>query len=286
MSDNKLNILYRGSLSSCNYACTYCPFAKTKNTRQELAKDGQELQRFVDWVATRQESIGVLFTPWGEALIRKYYQAAMVRLSHLPNVHKVAIQTNISCSTAWLEQANKASLALWTTFHPSQTSLDKFIKKCQELDALTVRYSVGFVGFKEDLIILEELRKRLSSTVYLWVNAYKRVANYYSEKDIKRIEKIDPLFRYNTQYHPSFGKACKAGHTTFSVDGDGNMRSCHFIKKKIGNIYEDDLKQILQPQLCSNQSCGCHIGYVHMEELDLYKVYGEGVLERIPTVLS
>lgn len=282
MKPNNWNILYRGSLSSCNYACTYCPFAKTKNTRQELAQDAQELQRFVRWVANRKESIGILFTPWGEALIRKHYQEAIIQLSHLPNVHKVAIQTNISCSTSWLKRANKKTLALWTTFHPSQISLEKFVKKCQELDALGIRYSVGFVGFKEDFKILETLRKQLSPSVYLWVNAYKRVANYYTESDIQFIENIDPLFRYNTKYHPSLGKACKAGHSTFSVDGDGNMQRCHFIKKVIGNIYKPDFEMVLKPKPCSNKTCGCHIGYVHLEELNLYKTYGEGLLERIP----
>ena len=42
-----LTILYRGPLSSCNYSCNYCPFAKTKNTKAELAADTEKLNRFV-----------------------------------------------------------------------------------------------------------------------------------------------------------------------------------------------------------------------------------------------
>jgi hypothetical protein len=41
-------------------------------------------------------------------------------------------------------------------------------------------------------------------------------------------------------------------------------------------------KTILRLSLCGNATCGCHIGYVHMDELKLYEVFGEGVLERIP----
>ena len=119
-------ILYRGPLSSCNYGCDYCPFAKTKNTRAELADDAQKLRQFVDWVKGRKEEIGILFTPWGEGIIRKYYQEAMIELSHLPNVCKVTIQTNLSCPTAWMKKLNKKTFALWTTFHPTQISLDKF----------------------------------------------------------------------------------------------------------------------------------------------------------------
>lgn len=33
---------------------------------------------------------------------------------------------------------------------------------------------------------------------------------------------------------------------------------------------------------CTNQTCHCHIGYVHLEYLELDKVFGSGILERIP----
>ncbi|MBL4648337.1 MAG: radical SAM protein [Aureispira sp.] len=276
------SILYRGPLSSCNYGCTYCPFAKTKNTRAELADDAQCLQKFVTWVKGRSENISILFTPWGEGLIRKYYQEAMTELSHLPQVKKVTIQTNLSCATKWMGKVNKNTFALWTTFHPTQISLDKFVAKCTQLDALDIQYSVGFVAFKEELDILESLRNQINSKRYVWANAYKRVADYYRETDILRIEKVDPLFRYNTVYHNSLGKYCQAGHTSFTIDGNGAVRSCHFIEAVLGNIYTDKMQQILAPKTCINTTCGCHIGYVHLDELNLYETYADGVLERIP----
>ena len=278
------SIIYRGPLSSCNYACDYCPFAKTKNTRQELAEDAQKLRRFTQWVSERKEQISVLFTPWGEALIRKHYQEAMHQLSWMPNVQKVAIQTNISCSLDWLDGVNKKRLALWTTYHPSQISLEKFAAQCQILDQKKIRYSVGFVGFKNELKALHELRKAIDPSIYVWVNAYKRETDYYEEKHLQEILSIDPLFLDNTQYHPSKGKACRAGNTMFSLDGDGNIQSCHFIKQRIGNIYEPDFEQVLYPRNCSNDCCGCHIGYVHLESLNLYERYEDGVLERIPKI--
>lgn len=278
------SILYRGPLSSCNYGCTYCPFAKTKNTRAELADDAVRLQKFVTWVKSRSEQISILFTPWGEGLIRKYYQEAMTELSHLPQVKKVSIQTNLSCSTKWMDKVNKDAFALWTTFHPTQISLDKFVGKCAQLDALDIQYSVGFVAFKEELDILEALRDRITPKRYVWANAYKRVADYYTEKDILRVEKVDPLFRYNTVYHNSLGKSCQAGHTSFTIDGNGDIRSCHFIDTVLGNIYTDEIEQVLAPKTCVNTTCGCHIGYVHLDELNLYETYADGILERIPSV--
>jgi MoaA/NifB/PqqE/SkfB family radical SAM enzyme len=96
------------------------------------------------------------------------------------------------------------------------------------------------------------------------------------------LKQIDRLFEYNTKYHPSEGKGCRAGHTVFSVDGDGNMHRCHFIKTSIGNIYQADFEKNLYPRLCTNKTCGCHIGYVHMDDLKLDGVFGNGLLERIP----
>jgi MoaA/NifB/PqqE/SkfB family radical SAM enzyme len=276
------SILYRGPLSSCNYSCTYCPFAKTKNTKAELADDAARLQRFVDWVATRQEQIGILFTPWGEGLIRKAYQKAMTRLSHLPHVRRVSIQTNLSGSLNWMAQVNRARFALWTTFHPSQITLDKFVARCWQLEALGIRYSVGLVALKEDLSYLEALRAHLPAHRYVWANAYKRVEQYYTPAEIAQIERVDPLFSYNNQYHPSLNQSCQAGQTAFTVDGAGDVRRCHFIDDVLGNIYTQDIAQVLRPRLCSNATCGCYIGYVHLDRLKLYERYKTGILERIP----
>jgi MoaA/NifB/PqqE/SkfB family radical SAM enzyme len=277
-----LSILYRGPLSSCNYGCTYCPFAKTKNNRAELADDARKLRRFVDWIrAQSQHSFGILFTPWGEAAIRAYYQQAIAELSHLPQVRKVAIQTNLSFSTHWLASCNRATVALWATYHPTQTSRKAFVRKCRDLDDLGIQYSVGVVGFKEAFDDITALRKELSPEVYLWINAYKREANYYQSEDMEALSQIDRLFHYNTQHHPSLGRACRTGESVFSVDGDGTMYRCHFNKTPIGNIYEPTFEQNLFPRLCANQTCGCHIGYVHLNELPLYQAFGEGLLERI-----
>jgi MoaA/NifB/PqqE/SkfB family radical SAM enzyme len=278
----QLSILYRGPLSSCNYACRYCPFAKHTETRQEHAADGVALSRFVEWVTQRQnDQLSILFTPWGEALIRRRYQQALIKLTSLPNIYKAAIQTNLSCKLDWVEACDKNKLALWATYHPSQISRSRFVAKCEELIQRGVRFSVGTVGLQENVAEIEALRKELPEHIYLWVNAYKRRLNYYTSELAERLEAVDPLFPINNQEHPSRGKLCQTGHTVISVDGEGVVRRCHFIKKPLGNIYEAGFEEILRPRSCTNATCGCHIGYVHLPELGLYERFGQGVLERI-----
>src|SRR5262245_11796518 len=103
----KLSILYRGPLSSCNYGCGYCPFAKHHESAEELRRDEEALERFVNWVGKRTgDEISILFTPWGEGLIRRWYQRAFVRLSAFAQVQKVAIQTNLSCRLDFIDQCD------------------------------------------------------------------------------------------------------------------------------------------------------------------------------------
>jgi len=277
------SILYRGELSSCNYHCDYCPFAKTRNTPAELEEDERQLNRFARWVGTRPEQIGILFTPWGEALIHSSYQRALCELSHLNNVRRVAIQTNLSCRLDWLDGADPEKFALWCTFHPSQVSLDRFLRQCQTLDSHGLRYSVGIVGTKEALAFLNPLRAGLHPNVYVWINAFKRNPEYYSADEVAFLTDFDPLFPINNKRHPSFGRACRTGHEVFSVDGNGAMRRCHFVEEVIGNIYEADFEKSLHPRMCPAENCGCHIGYVHLGELGLDAVFGDGLLERIPS---
>lgn len=277
------SILYRGSLSSCNYACGYCPFAKTSNTPAELRKDKAELERFVAWVAEQQRQIGILITPWGEALVHRFYRRAMTALSQMPHVYRIAAQTNLSAPIDDFDAADRKALAFWTTFHPSQTSLARFAARCRALDAEGIRYSVGVVGLREHFGAIEELRARLSDDVYLWVNSYKRDPDYYRPDDIARLTKVDPYFHWNTRLYPGAGEPCDAGSTSFTVDGSGNVRRCHFIGTVIGNIYEAEFGDCLKPLPCTAVSCGCHIGYVHRPALRLKELYGAGMLERIPS---
>jgi MoaA/NifB/PqqE/SkfB family radical SAM enzyme len=278
-----VRILYRGPLSSCNYDCRYCPFAKRHETAAELKRDEAALARFVDWnVRQTSPKFSILFTPWGEALIRRWYQQALTRLSHLPHIRRVAIQTNLSCQLEWLTDCDLDRLALWCTWHPTQVSLQEFLARTRELDARNVRYSVGVVGLREAFESIDELRSRLPASVYLWINAYKDEPDYYRPPEVERLTAIDPHFRTNLADHPSQNEPCAAGETSITVDGAGDIHRCHFVKEKIGNLYEGDWQRALARRTCPNATCGCYIGYVNLPKLEQEAIYGLGLLERNP----
>lgn len=275
-------VLYRGPLSSCNYGCEYCPFAKRKESKAELAKDRAALERFVAWALAQRHAMRVLFTPWGEALVRRWYQDAFVLLSHQRHIERVCAQSNLSWRQDWLDQCDRSRVALWCTFHPGETTLDRFVERCEGLDRRGVRYSVGVVAMHEHYESALRLRARLPGAVYLWANAYRREAGYYTAEQVAQWEAIDPLFTINLKEYPSRGRACRAGSDAIAVDGDGTIRRCHFIDAPVGNLYEPHFERALVDAPCTNATCRCHIGYVHMDELSLYDVFAGGLLERIP----
>jgi len=276
-----MRILYRGPLASCNYDCPYCPFAKRRDPPALLRADRAALERFTGWVRGAGEPVEVLFTPWGEGLTRSWYRRALIELSHLPHVGRAAIQTNLSGRLGWVADADPAKLALWCTYHPGQTTPERFLAASATLTGHGIRHSVGVVGLPEHLAAAVALRERLDPGVYLWVNAAD--GHRYTPEEEAAWTALDPLFGYSVRPHLSLGRACRTGDEVVSVLGDGTVRRCHFVPEPLGNLYDGTWTARRGERPCPNATCDCHIGYVHLRTLPLYDIFDGGVLERIPS---
>jgi hypothetical protein len=278
-----LSLLYRGTLESCNYDCGYCPFAKRKDSRSRLAKDAAEVVRFVAWAGRQERPLRIMFTPWGEALVRRHYREAVAALASMPHVQQVAVQTNLAAPLSWLQHVEPGKVALWCTYHPGQTSQWRFLERCARLDGMGVRYSVGMVAMREHFGDIRELRAALPSGQYLWLNAYdRRGPGYYSAEDLAWLQTVDPWFFHNRKPLPSRGAPCAAGEEAISVDGDGEVQRCHFIPQRLGNLYSDPLDAMLGRRPCSRLKCDCYIGYAQRRDLPFQREFGIGTLARIP----
>ncbi|GKU77155.1 STM4011 family radical SAM protein [Paenibacillus sp. L3-i20] len=281
----KAKIYFRGSLTSCNYDCPYCPFSKNRDSAETLAKDRAQIEAFVEWVREQGEigehSLSVFFNPYGEGLTHRWYRTAMTELSHMKHVKKVAIQTNLSGRLDWTSELNRDKAAFWVTYHPGQVSEEKFLQQCNKLYEQGIAFSVGSVGLIRAFEPLLSLREALPKDVYMWVNAYKDRANYYSAADIALLQSIDPHFHINAVDYDSRGKSCDAGYNVFYVQGDGRVKRCYKDRQVIGNLYRDGLDALSKRRPCRMNCCDCYIGYIHMPELKLENVYGDHLLERI-----
>jgi hypothetical protein len=279
-----LTLLYRGPLASCNFRCDYCSFSSRREVVDDLPADRAALRRLVDTVARRREHrVAVFFTPSGEALVHDWYQDAIIELTQLPQVTRVAIQTNLSGPLAWLARGDARRVGVWATYHPRHATRDAFLAQCAELRRRAVRFSVGVVGLPAFVDEIERLRAALPSDVYLWVNAARRDPAADDPALVRRLTAIDPLFPFNLRPQSSRGRPCRCGQRVVAVDGAGAVRRCFFLPQIIGRL-EEGFERALSVEAapCPAETCRCHIGYVHLVPLGLDRVFGDGVLERVP----
>jgi MoaA/NifB/PqqE/SkfB family radical SAM enzyme len=281
----KLSLLFRGLLTSCNYACRYCPFAKRIESAARLNRDRQSVQRFTHWIADQSiHDWKILFTPWGEALVRNWYRKAVALLTHVPHVTSVAVQTNLSCGLDWIEECRPERLAFWATYHPQEADSALFLRKVLYLHERGVRLSVGMVGIPEFFDQIAAMRCALPPDVYLWINAQQPRPRPYTPDERSFLSAIDPQFELTAKRQRSLGKPCRTGQAAFTVDGQGSMRRCHFVDEIIGNIFEPNWEESLQIRLCPNRYCNCFLGKAQLAADSLAPFFGEQLLERIPDI--
>ena len=176
---DKKTIVYRGSLKSCNYRCSYCPFSKHAMTQKELDADKRQWLRFTENLAQRAASLQIgalLVAPYGEALIHPWYWDGLAALSALPYMKAVGAQTNLSFPAdesltrfRWAKGSVR-KLRLWATFHPEMASVQAFAEKCIFLHRSGVSVCAGAVGAPEHLPLIQKLRALLPREIYLWIN--------------------------------------------------------------------------------------------------------------------
>lgn len=262
-----LSVLYRGPLSSCNFACGYCPFAKRKETRPQLARDRTALLRFVEWIAReREHQWRIVVTPWGEALVRKWYREAIRNLSHFPHVRSVGAQTNLSGPIDWAQDADFGRLYFWAAYHPGQMDRDRFLAKVRRLRKWGVRLSVGMVGVPDHLPEAQQLRAVLPKDVSMWINPQLPRSRPCTAEELEEWSRIDPEFGESSRRQLSRGRECYSGETTFTVDGEGDMRRCHFVSEVIGNIHNSDWLYALRPRVCPRLTCDCYLGTSQLKD--------------------
>jgi MoaA/NifB/PqqE/SkfB family radical SAM enzyme len=283
-----LLVLFRSRLEWCNYTCHYCPWnaERTNVSAGEFREDARRVARIIDRVAELPRPVEFFITPKAEYLVLPYWREAVARLCALPQVERVTVQTNLSFDlAAFLDTLDASKLALWTTYHPTEVDeagFEVLQAKWQMLLERGVPYSVGIVGTRENLARAEQLRARLDPRVYLWVNAYKREANYYTDTDLARLRQVDPWFDLNNQHYASLGQPCTAGQRAVYLDDEGDLRRCFFIGEVIGNLFRDGWRTQEAPLGCPVRTCHCYVGQMHIVDLDFRGVYGKYLAARIP----
>ncbi len=298
-------ICYRGSLKSCNYRCSYCPFSKHKASVQELEKDRQSFERFCGSIADRVTGfdIGAVFVvPYGEASIHRWYWEGLGRLAGLDGLERVGLQTNLSfaveeclavfdlysgdasrenggeSSRKSNKEACRRKLCIWATFHPEMADMDTFVDKCHRLVENGVNLCVGAVGVPQNIVLLGRLRERLSPNLYLWINKMDGLGRAYTEEEKRAFVEMDPLF--GLECGSPAADAAMCGDRCF-VEADGRIRTCNISRVKAGNWYQSEAAEIFR-SLCGKKRCSCYLAYGGRADFEGRQFFGAYPIFRIP----
>lgn len=293
---DRKTILYRGSLKSCNYACSYCPFAKHPSSGREQEKDRQQWFRFVKSLKERAEIINpfaLMVVPYGEVLLHPWYWEGLGELSTLTQAEALGAQTNLSFS---LENAlksfegaggNKEKLRLWATFHPEMISTEEFAAKCQAVQEAGVSLCAGAVGVPENLPLLTKLRAVLPESIYLWVNRMDGLKRPYTQEEEQRFSAIDPFFYRELAVIHEQKENCR---NRLFVEAGGRMHTCNISPPLPGNWYQEDALAdgsfSFPDAKCGRKICSCYLAYGGREEMVNALLFGKYPLFRIPRRFS
>ena len=283
----KTMVLYRGSLKSCNYQCTYCPFSKHRGSEREYERDRQQWERFAECVLGRAESgIGaVMIVPYGEALIHHWYWEGLGRLAASCHMDAVGAQTNLSFP---IEESLKRygeaggqtkKLRLWATFHPEMTEAKTFAERCRQLSREGVSLCAGAVGVPKQMEEIRRLRSLLPEGIYLWVNKMDGLRRRYTEGEKAAFCQIDPFFERELAPVKADPGRCQG---RIFVEADGKLRRCNISPVMEGNWYgslghlpEENLK-------CTRKLCSCYLAYGGRSDVMNRMIFGDYPLFRIP----
>lgn len=295
---NGLQLLYRGSLKSCNYQCSYCPFSKHRTSGRELIKDRKQWESFVETVQKRAEDLKIrslMVVPYGEALIHTWYWEGLGQISSLDGIGAAGAQTNLSFPVPeLLSHFQKAGgrlekLHLWATFHPEMTTVEQFARTCRRLAEEGIHLCAGAVGVPHNTELLKSLRAELPEEIYLWINRMDGKKRPYTREETEAFLKIDPYFQRELAALPADCENCK---NRLFVEGNGKLRICN-ISRNLGISWDDlwnikqknsepEIWECLTSSVCGQKWCSCYLAYGGRQDFMNRILFGPYPVFRIP----
>lgn len=266
-------ILYRGSLKSCNYRCSYCPFSKHPMEEGELETDREQWESFVQDFAKWEDRFHVralMVIPYGEALIHPWYWEGLARISTYSKTDAAGAQTNLSFpvqeSLTRFDACGgkREKLRLWATFHPQMTTVEEFAGRCKRLADAGITLCAGAVGVPEHIGLIQKLREKLPKDIYLWINRMDGMKRPYTREEQAAFLEIDPYFL--RELAPVFADPKKCRERIL-VEGSAGIGICNICFPK---------------RQCERRICSCYLAYGGRDDFMNQILFGPYSLFRIP----
>lgn len=245
-------------------------------TERQKRQDKEALREFIAQMKQERTKHAVQIVPYGEALVHEYYWRALAELSRIEMEEYTGCQTNLSFPVEKMlgiyekYQGKKEKLRLWCTFHPSMTTIEKFMEQCRKLELEGITFCVGMVGDPREIPTLIELRRQLPESVYIWVNKMDGRKGNYTLEEVKIFQKIDPYFFLQMEHRRAELKKCRQ---SVFYEADGSRYFCNLHAASKGKTQENS---------CGRDECNCYLAYCNRTDIEALLFFEPYPAFRIP----
>lgn len=243
---------FSGKYANCNYKCPYCYVPTSVNTDRTIYHTIPEWEdAFIKAFGTRQKI--TFYLSYGEPSIAPQFMELLEMAGRHSN-WEVMVTSNLSTDVGRLQNlklVKDGRLNINASFHPTETTIDKFIVKLDSLRRLGIECPVVYVMYPGlNLENFETYFNIFRQNGYL-VHIRRFRGDYKGKKypEAYTPEQTERFIKYMDKASITYMLANKSslGHLTFLgmhhilVDTDGTLELCDEYPgdKDLGNIFKN-----------------------------------------------
>ena len=284
---------YNGNPCACNYACPYCPY-------DPQTQAGHNFKGTIEgWHQSFKKSFGnqrlVFYFGHGEPMVGKRWFDVVEMIGSEPD-WKMRLISNISPSLTRLlssRVAREGRLNINASFHPTETTREKFLQKlieCREhgieVPVVYTMWPPFFERFEEDFAYFDQHNFLVHVRRFRGRYQGKWYPEAYSEDERRFIARYadDATIKYMLSDEPTEGKLTWSGVDFAIVDNEGNVGYCNDFRTdeyRFGNVHDGSMRLRPEPMPFPGRmvSDGTVDGVANLVELGYTQLDGNNILQ-------
>lgn len=281
----------------CNYSCPYCEQTHERNAPKGWgmtahAFDNHPVDKWLDAFGRHfgGKRLSMVITGGEPFVDRKAMPVLLKYLTSMPGLECLRLDTNAWWQPGDYAEVDKSKIILMCTFHPSQTTAEKFFAKMDALLAAgfqigMVNYVMSAQNFPQYLHYKGVLAEK---GIPLHPNPLWHNEGRYSPEEVELLhaELPEADFRYRSGTASPFYKKCLYPALAYEMDYRGEISvGCHGAVS--GSFFDAELPELFAgPVPCPHRSCVCLDKYSFLGEINRntgtnpLRIYGDSLRAR------
>jgi len=267
---------YWMALRTCNYRCVYCHVEPKDSDmiKPEIIEKTIDTYNFLETI----KPVDLIITGGEPTLLDLPYILGKLKLKNT-----ITIFTNLSKSAEYYNNLNQNfNIKIFTSFHPSQVSVDEYIKKINDLDDIDITIKF-MINRNNDLFKAINIRENTKGK-YEW---YKIIPNEVTPKGDDNLLIVDNL---NENINYFYGEeltnapvlreksykdwTCTAQGNSICIDRFGKVYPCKQFYKNDQpfdfNIYEnfeENYLKLSKTIICPFKKCSAELELIKYKDI-------------------